>query len=130
MNQNTIKKHAVCLGVGIAAAFLVAAARGLFSADVKAAVLLCLTDGCFVASVLFLGVGLLMFSADGGTFDMLAYGVKSVFSVFLPAQKRKNRESFYDYRQRKRAKKKPVAPFLVSGAALLLLSLLFFLLRR
>ena len=59
---------------------------------------------------------------------MLAYGVKSVFSVFLPEEKRKTRETFYEYSARRQAKKKPFALPLVTGCGYLVLSLLFFLL--
>ena len=127
MNKKKIIRIAAYFSAGLIVAFAVAATRGLFTAGEIPEIRKTASDGCFVASVFLIGFGLLLFAGNGGTFDMLAYGVKSVFSVFQPAKKRKNRETFYEYRTRRQAKKKPFALPIVTGCGFLVLSLLFFL---
>ena len=128
MNKKKIIRIAAYFSVGLIVAFAVAATRGLFTAGEIPEIRKTASDGCFVASVCLIGFGLLLFAGNGGAFDMLAYGVKSVFSVFLPEEKRKTRETFYEYSARRQAKKKPFALPLVTGCGYLVLSLLFFLL--
>ncbi len=127
MNKKKAAGIAVTFLAGLVIALAVAATRGLFTAGESPEIQKIVSDGCFVASVCLIGFGLLLFAGNGGTFDMLAYGVKSVFSVFQPAKKRKNRETFYEYRTRRQAKKKPFALLIVAGCGFLVLSLLFFL---
>ena len=127
MNKKKIIRIAAYFSAGLIVAFAVAATRGLFTAGEIPEIRKTASDGCFVASACLIGFGLLLFAGNGGAFDMLAYGVKSVFSVFLPEEKRKNRETFYEYSARRQAKKKPFALSLVIGCGYLVLSLLFFL---
>ena len=127
MNKKKIIRIAAYFSAGLIVAFAVAATRGLFTAGEIPEIRKTASDGCFVASVCLIGFGLLLFAGNGGAFDMLAYGVKSVFSVFLPEEKRKTRETFYEYSARRQAKKKPFAIPLVTGCGYLVLSLLIFL---
>ncbi len=127
MNKKKIIRIAAYFSAGLIVAFAVAATRGLFTAGEIPEIRKTASDGCFVASVCLIGFGLLLFAGNGGAFDMLAYGVKSVFSVFLPEEKRKTRETFYEYSARRQSKKKPFALPLVTGCGYLVLSLLFFL---
>lgn len=127
MNKKKIIRIAAYFSAGLIVAFAFAATRGLFTAGEIPEIRKTASDGCFVASVCLIGFGLLLFAGNGGAFDMLAYGVKSVFSVFLPEEKRKTRETFYEYSARRQAKKKPFALPLVTGCGYLVLSLLFFL---
>ena len=55
---------------------------GVFEKDNTVDVLHVLIDATFVVSVLFTGFGLLIFSANEGTFDMLSYGMTSFISLF------------------------------------------------
>lgn len=127
MNKKKIIRIAAYFSAGLIVAFAVAVTRGLFTAGEIPEIRKTASDGCFVASVCLIGFGLLLFAGNGGAFDMLAYGVKSVFSVFLPEEKRKTRETFYEYSARRQAKKKQFALPLVTGCGYLVLSLLFFL---
>ena len=82
MNKKKIIRIAAYFSAGLIVAFAVAATRGLFTAGEIPEIRKTASDGCFVASVCLIGFGLLLFAGNGGAFDMLAYGVKSVFSVF------------------------------------------------
>ena len=121
--KKKLKITLISSGAGLALAVIIAAVRGVFTADSAKEILLSLTDGSFVSAILLLGVGLLLYSGNGGTFDMLAYGTKTLFSVFQSDQKRKERESFAEYRARKSETPKPVLPFLIAGLFCLALSL-------
>lgn len=121
--KKNLKITLIAVSAGLAFSIVVAAVRGVFTSDSAKQTLQCLTDGSFVSAIILLCVGLLLFSGNGGTFDMLAYGTKTLFSVFQSDKKRKERESFADYRARKSQTSKPVVPFLAAGLVFLVLSL-------
>lgn len=109
---------------GLVAAIVIAAIQGLFTANDVKTVLIALCDSFTVPGVIYVCAGLLIFCANGGTFDMLGYGVKAFFSVFQSAEKMKqNKESFADYRERKRSEKRPFVYLIVIGAAFLAIAL-------
>ena len=121
--KKNLKITLIAASAGLAFAVVIAAIRGVFTADSAKEILQCLTDGSFVSAVILLCVGLLLFSGNGGTFDMLSYGTKTLFSVFQSDKKRLERESFAEYRARKSQMPKPVLPFLAAGLGFLVLSL-------
>lgn len=89
-----------------------------------------LCDGFFVAAVVLLGFGGLKFTRNQGMFDMLTYSVSSVFQIHYPFSKmdsplQDRQESFLDYKERKRAKRKSAAELLWSGLVYLVLALIF-----
>lgn len=89
-----------------------------------------LCDGCFVAAVLLLGSGGLKFARNQGTFDMMAYSMKSVFHLHYPFSKmnsplEEKEEDFMDYKERKRAQRKPADELLWSGLIYLIGSAVF-----
>ena len=85
-------------------------------------------DGFFVAAVMVLGFGGLMFARNKGTFDMLAYSVKSVFHIHYPGASigdaREKEEDFVGYRERKAKTRRPATGFLLSGLVFFILSLI------
>lgn len=89
-----------------------------------------LCDGCFVAAVMLLGSGGLKFARNQGTFDMMTYSLKSVFHLHYPFSKmnsplEEREEDFMDYKERKRAARKPASELLWSGLAYLAASAVF-----
>ncbi len=86
-----------------------------------------LCDGFFVAGVILMGTGGLKYFRNQGAFDMVAYSVKSVFTIHWPSnrleQPEKN-ESFLDYRERKAAVRKSPNPILVAGGIYLALAVI------
>lgn len=89
-----------------------------------------LIDGCFVSGVLIGGAGVMAFCSSRGAFDIFGYGIMYGVSLILPVGKNPwlsngNRESYYDYRERKREKKrKPFGAMLIIGGVYLALSVL------
>ena len=76
-----------------------------------------LCDSCFVPAVLLLGYGGLVFCRNQGTFDVMTYGVKSVFHTHVPGASIGNarEESFREYQDRKSAKRKSPMGSLLAG---------------
>lgn len=86
---------------------------------IKADVARCVSDGFFIAGVLLTGIGILVFCARNGTFDMLAYGVKIAIRTIFKAG---GAESFYDYKQRLGQTVTPCAFLIVPGVIMLFIS--------
>lgn len=89
-----------------------------------------LCDGFFVAAVVLLGFGGLKFTRNQGMFDMLMYSVSSTFQIHYPFAKmdsplQERQETFLDYKERKRAKRKSAAELLWAGLVYLVLALIF-----
>ena len=60
-------------------AFCVLLGKDIFHQDDPKAIYHILTDAFFVPGVVMAGFGLLVFSTNEGTFDMLTYGVRRLF---------------------------------------------------
>lgn len=84
-----------------------------------------LCDGCFVAAVALLGTAGLRFANKQGTFDMMAFGVRTVFYTAFPAARPTNElrdEDYVGYSERKRAARKSPKQQLIAGLVFLVLS--------
>lgn len=77
-----------------------------------------LCDSFFVAGTVTTCAGLLVFSSNEGTFDMLVYGVKVFVDAFRPNAVKKY-DTFYDYRVAREEKKFPFLFLVVCGLAFL-----------
>jgi len=114
----------LALGGAIAIAVIV---LNLIRYDYAVTHLLC--DGFFVAAVVLLGMGGLKYTRNQGMFDMLSYSLSTTFTLHYPFTKmnsplEERQESFLDYKERKRTKRKPAADLLWSGLVYLVLALL------
>ena len=88
-----------------------------------------LCDGCFVAAVLLLGAGGIVFCQSKGGLDMLGYGMSSLLNMFLHAGRKDAREEdYYTYCQRKAQERKPFAHTLMAGSCYLVLAVIFLIL--
>ena len=85
-----------------------------------------LCDGSFVAAVLLLGTGGILFCKEKGAFDIFGYGMKSALGLLVPgvsALDDGTREDYFSYCERKaKERKKRHQPLLV-GTCFLVLSL-------
>lgn len=84
-----------------------------------------LCDAFFAVGVLITGAGLLVFSANEGTFDMLVYGVKTFVNMFRKNSEKKY-DSFYDYRESRTGSKLPFGFILICGLFYLAVGLLMY----
>ena len=97
--------------------------RGLFGGgNTTADIMMILSDSFFVAGTMLLGVGLLMWVAGEGMFDMLTFGVKLLWDVAYKHEW----ESYRDYKARKAEKPKGQVGYLTwVGAAFIALGAVF-----
>ena len=116
------KKYLITLLVGIALVALILASKGVFSMTNPAEILHGLTDAFFVVGVVMTGGGLLVFSSNEGSFDMLVYGVSS-FLDFFRKTSRKKYDTFYDYRESRADKKYSFGFLLICGLFFVAVSL-------
>ena len=86
-----------------------------------------LSDGFFVSTVIFLGLGMLLWISATGFFDIFSYGFKSLLVLFSPLKKASEHPHYYEYKCEKDAKRegKPVThTVLWAGLVCLALSLI------
>jgi len=123
--RNKLIGYAVCIAIALAIALGVAVHQGFDLALGVAANCRYLSDGLFVAGVLFVGLGLLTWVSTTGFFDMFSFAVKRAAEMLMPWVKLKDRPIFYEYKMEKEAKrKKPLTTILFTGVGLVLASLL------
>ena len=77
-----------------------------------------------VPGIICLGVGLLIWCTNEGAFDMLSYGVKSLFRLFKKDVKDRKYGGYYEYQQARKNKKKPFLYMVVVGGAYLLVGII------
>ena len=86
-----------------------------------------LCDGAFVAAVILLGIGGLKFARNGGTFDVMAWGISSVVRMTVPWLFKESKDAdLIAYKERKSESRQSAKPELLSGVIYLVLSLIFF----
>lgn len=121
--KKTTKQYVGSVISGLLISVAIMSYRGLFAGGhATADVMMILSDGFFVAGTVLLGVGLLMWVAGEGMFDMLGFGVKLVWDVAVHHEW----ESYRDYKARKSEKPKMKVGFLTFvGTAFILLGALF-----
>ena len=119
--MRALKKYLITLLVGMVGVIAILASKDIFAQTVQKDVYHILCDAFFVVGVLIECVGLLIFSSNEGTFDIIVYGVSSFVDMF---KKRPNRkyETFYDYRVARQDKKIKFAYLLIVGLVFLAVS--------
>lgn len=88
-------------------------------------VLRCFCDGFFVSAVMLIGIGGIKEIRNKGTFDVVGYGMKRFIEVAIPMLNKGDKESMYDYRERKAKERKGAFGMLIAGTVYLVLALVF-----
>ncbi len=105
-------------------------AKDVFTQTELVSVFHILADGFFAVGVVVTFSGLLVFSSNEGTFDMLVYGVSSFLDFFRTTSKKKY-HTFYDYRESKSDKKIQFGFLVICGLVFVAISfVMYFLYRR
>lgn len=85
-----------------------------------------LCDAFFVAGVVVAGCGGLHFVSNQGMFDLMGYSIRLLFHIhwpwMAPRNKEEGKETYVDYKERKRAERKSPAGTLLAGAVYLTLA--------
>ncbi len=124
MNKRAVRYPAAA-GSGFLSAFAVMCCVGIFTAADVAEVMRRLSNAFFASGALLICAGVLVFTADRGAFDMLAYAVISVFDCLRRDVKKRKYRDFYAYRRAKSDKKHPCGFLSAAGACMAFVSLIF-----
>lgn len=127
--KNTSIKYVIASAVGLVLAFAIMFWQGIFEAANVTEVMQAISDGFFIVGFLYLGFGLLFVAAHAGTLDIITYGFRSVIWLFTPFRKNRDEGGYYEYKMKKKEKRKAVPYFLIwIGIALILISVVFLIL--
>ena len=84
-----------------------------------------LCNAFFVPGMCTFGLGVLVWSTNGGTFDMIAFGFVKLFDLFKRDLTKVKYKTFYEYRKAQQEKQRSFSAYLVVGAVFIALSMLF-----
>lgn len=124
--MKSLRKYLITLLIGFAGVALILWSKDIFSQTSIVKIFHILTDAFFVVGVVVTCAGLLVFSSNEGTFDMLVYGVSSFFDMFRKKSNKKY-ETFYDYRASKQEKKIKFGFIVICGLFFLAVSMVMYL---
>ena len=123
--RTPLRDWLIIAAIGAVISLLVMWGRGAFSAQTAQETMRYISDGFFVAGVVLAGMAGLAYCGNEGTFDMLFFGIKQLVRSFTVRDMTQRKESFYDYRKKKQAAKKPVLYILITGGCFILAGGLF-----
>ena len=112
--MRTFKKYGITLLIGLLAVAGILWAKDIFAQTDPKSIYHILSDAFFAVGTVILCAGLLIFSSNGGTFDMLVYGVSSFLDMFRTVS-RKKYDTFYDYRMSRAEKQLPFGFLVICG---------------
>ena len=127
--MRSLSKYLIVLLIGLLLVTLIVSSKDIFSQTEPVEIFHILCDGFFAVGVVITSAGLLVFSSNEGTFDMLVYGVSSFVDLFRRTSKKKY-DTFYDYRASRSDKKIQFGFILISGLIFLAVSLVMYALYR
>ena len=116
------KKYLITAGVGLAFVALIIWSKDIFSQTAAVDVFHILCDAFCVVGVVLTSAGLLVFSSNEGTFDILVYGMNSFLDMFRRKSTKKY-ETFYDYRESRADKKIKFGFMVITGLCFLAISI-------
>ena len=125
MNQETLKKYGICVGIEALIAFLVIWSKGFFTQSAAVNVQI-LSDAFFVAGILMtLFAGMLYVSGEGALIG-IGFVLRNVALTFIPMGRARH-EKYADYRARKlgKAKEKDNRHILITGLCFLFIGIVF-----
>jgi len=113
MRDSTVK-FLVDLGVATLLAVLVWVLEGLFRVETVVDAVRILSDGFFVAGALFLAMGGMTWTKNGGVMDGLGFTFKTVFAR-IRSDYETSRMTFAEYREEREKKASSPKPMLLAG---------------
>ena len=116
----------VCSAFAVAMLFI----SDAFSQSSLVAWMANLSDAFIVPGLIILCFGALIVSTNGGTFDMLAFGVIKLFDLFKRDVKKSKYRNFYDYRKEQQEKQRGYNHFLIVGGFFTIAGIVFLLIHN
>lgn len=99
--------------------------KGIQEKDSLRDVMHILVDSFFVPGIVMSGFGLLVLCSNGGTFDMLTYGLRKMLFAFKRDLSNEKYKTFYEYRMAKASSPRPYLYLVIVGCFFILLSCIF-----
>ncbi len=132
MNKSIIIRTAVLSVLSGIILFIYFYSHHLLETEGRAAVSLILCDGFFIVAVINLGLAGLRFAAYEGTFDILSFGIKYLFTSFRrPGKNYVKGQTFGDYvLEKNESRKLDLWVELIIGGTFLIICLIFFILYK
>lgn len=127
--MKALKRYLITLLIGALAAFGIMWSKDLFYQTDPKSIYHILTDAFFVVGTVMTCVGLLIFSTNEGTFDIIVYGMGSFLDMFRKTSKKKF-HTFYDYRESRADKKIQFGYIVICGLVFLAVSMVMYWLYR
>jgi drug/metabolite transporter (DMT)-like permease len=123
--MKALKKYLITLLVGFAGVALILWSKDIMAQTAAVDVFHILCDAFFVVGFVITAAGLLVFSSNEGTFDMLVYGVKSFLDMFRKDSIKKY-DTFYDYRESRAQSKMSFGFMIICGLFFLAVSMVMY----
>lgn len=123
--MKALRKYIITLLVESALVLLILMAKDFFAQTDPVTIFHILADAFFAVGIITSCFGLLIFSTNEGTFDMLKYGLDSFFGYFKKDHIKKY-ETFYDYRESRADKKLQFGFMVICGLLFLAVSFVMF----
>lgn len=128
IDKTSIIKYAVTMLVGAGFAVTTMYSRGLFSEISPQARAMDMSDGFFVAAVILIGFGAILWIATTGFFDIFGYAVRYALHLFVPMLYKDDGKKYYEYHMEKEEKRgKPQYFILICGAVYLIAAVICYL---
>lgn len=125
MKRGMVMRYTISAAVGLLIMFFILCAKSVFTLTCAYGVMVALCDAFFVSGVLLSCAGLLLVCSNGGTFDMLVYGVQLLFVNIRRNPAERKYKDFAEYRKVKSVKKHNVGYLLLVGVIMICISILF-----
>lgn len=126
VKEPKFKKFIFPISFGIALFIITLFVKDIFAAKNAKEVFKFLCDAATMPTVLLFCLWGLTFSANKGTFDGLAFSMRSLFGALIPGYALKKGTNFGDYKIEKEKNRKPVAnTFLITSSVFFVLMILF-----
>lgn len=122
-------KYLIVVGVGFLIFTFVVLGKRIFSQTELKTIYLILSDGFFVSGTLITCFGLLVFTSNQGSFDMIIYGFQMFINKFRKDINARKYKTFYEYREAKSGNKKRFGYICLVGLCFIAISALFVYLR-
>lgn len=123
--MKAFKKYLITLLIGFAAVALILWSKDIFQQTAPVDIFHILTDAFFAVGTVITCVGLLVFTSNEGSFDMLAYGLRSFVDMFRKNSAKKY-DTFFDYRQSRADKNIKFGFLLICGLFFLAISFVMY----
>jgi hypothetical protein len=127
--MRAMRKYWITLLVESVLTALIAYGKDIFAQTAPVNVYHILCDSFFVVGTVTLCAGLLVFSSNEGTFDMLMFGVRTFVDAFRKESVKKY-DTFYDYRVSRQEKKLPYGFLMICGLIFLAVAFVMYYLYR